>query len=131
MRASELLRNKFGVSQLYKHEVKDGDETVLEIYWHPLTIAEREAIQKKAGSDDATDFALGMMIEKALDEDGKRLFQDGERAVLKNAIEAAVLQDIQLAMLSSGAENKVEDAKASLKIGRILFKGRGNRIEHS
>ena len=115
MRASELLRNKFGVSQLYKYEVKDGDETVLEIYWHPLTIAEREAIQKKAGSDDATDFALGMMIEKALDEDGKRLFQDGERAVLKNAIDASVLQDIQLAMLSSGAENKVEDAKASLK----------------
>jgi len=115
MRASELLRNRFGVSQLYKYEVKDGDETVLEIYWHPLTIAEREAIQKKTGSDDATDFALGMMLEKALDEDGKRLFQDGEKAVLKNAIEAAVLQDIQLAMLSSGAENKVEDAKASLK----------------
>ena len=115
MRASELLRNKFGVSQLYKYELKEGDETVLKIYWHPLTIAEREAIQKKAGSDDATDFALGMMIEKALDEDGKRLFQDGEKAVLNNAVEAAVLQDIQLAMLSSGAENKVEDAKASLK----------------
>ena len=64
MRASELLRNKFGVSQLYKHEVKDGDETVLEIYWHPLTIAERESIQKKAGSDDANDFALGMLIKK-------------------------------------------------------------------
>ena len=115
MRASELLRNKFGVSQLYKYEVKDGDETVLEVYWHPLTIAERESIQKKAGSDDANDFALGMLIEKALDEDGKRLFQDGERAVLKNAVEASVLQDIQLAMLASGSENKVEDAKASLK----------------
>ena len=55
------------------------------------------------------------MIRKALDADGKRLFQDGEKAVLKNSIEAGVLQDIQLAMLSSGAENKVEDAKASLK----------------
>ena len=115
MRASELLRNKFGVSQLYKHEVKEGDETVLEIYWHPLTIAEREAIQKKAGSDDATDFALGMMIEKSLDENGKRLFQDGEKAVLKNAVEASVLQEIQLAMLTSGTENKVEEAKADLK----------------
>ena len=47
MRATELLRNKFGVSQLYKHEVKDGDDVVLEVYWHPLTIAERESIQKK------------------------------------------------------------------------------------
>ena len=115
MRATELLRNKFGVSQLYKHEVKDGDEVVLEVYWHPLTIAEREAIQKKSNSDDAGDFALGMMIEKALDADGKRLFQDGEKAALRNAVEAAVLQEIQLAMLTSGTENKVEDAKAALK----------------
>jgi hypothetical protein len=115
MRATELLRNKFGVSQLYKHEVKDGDEVVLEIYWHPLTIAERESIQKKVGSDDANDFALGMMIEKSLDADGNRLFQDGEKASLKNAVEASILQEIQLAMLSSGAENKVEEAKADLK----------------
>jgi hypothetical protein len=115
MRATELLRNKFGVSQLYKHEVKDGDEVVLEIYWHPLTIAERESIQKKAGSDDANDFALGMMIEKALDADGKRLFQDGEKSQLKNAVDASVLQEIQLAMLSSGADSKVEEAKADLK----------------
>ena len=115
MRATELLRNKFGVSQLYKHEVKDGDEVVLEVYWHPLTIAERESIQKKAGSDDANDFALGMMIEKALDADGKRLFQDGEKSQLKNAVDASVLQEIQLAMLSSGADSKVEEAKADLK----------------
>jgi hypothetical protein len=115
MRAAELLRNKFGISQLYKHEVKDGDEVVLEVYWHPLTIAERESIQKKSNSDDANDFALSMMIEKALDADGKRLFQDGEKAALKIAVDASVLQEIQLAMLSSGAENKVEEAKADLK----------------
>lgn len=115
MRASELLRNKFGVSQLYKHVVEDNGEVVLEVYWHPLTIAERESIQKKADAEDANDFALSMMIQKALDADGKRLFQDGEKAVLKNAVEASVLQEIQLAMLSSGAESKVEEAKADLK----------------
>jgi len=48
MEAIELLRNKFGVSQKYKYEVKDGEETVLEIYWHPLTIAERESILAKS-----------------------------------------------------------------------------------
>ena len=115
MRAAELLRNKFGVSQLYKHVVEQDGEVVLEVYWHPLTISEREAIQKNTETDDGVDFALGMMIRKALDADGNRLFQDGEKAVLKNSVEAAVLQDIQLAMLSSGAENKVEEAKASLK----------------
>lgn len=115
MRATELLRNKFGVSQLYKHEVKVEGEVVLEIYWHPLTIAERESIQKKSDSEDANDFALSLMIEKALDKDGKRLFSDGERAALRRDVEASVLQEIQLAMLTSGAENKVEEAKAALK----------------
>jgi hypothetical protein len=115
MRAVELLRNKFGVSQLYKHEIKSGDEILLEIYWHPLTIAERESIQKKSSGDDAGDFALSLMLEKALDKDGKRLFQDGDRAALRREVEASILQEIQLAMLTSGAETKVEEAKATLK----------------
>ena len=115
MRAAEILRNKFGVSQLYSYDVTQDGEVLLTVFWHPLTIAERESIQKKVGSDDANDFALGLMIEKALDQDGKRLFQDGEKAVLKNAVDASILQEIQLAMLTSGSDNKVEDAKADLK----------------
>ena len=69
-RAVDLLKNKFGVSQLYKHDIKQDDEIILSVYWHPLTIAEREAIQKNQ-SDDVNDYALQMMNEKALDEDGK------------------------------------------------------------
>ena len=45
-RAVDLLKNKFGISQLYKHDVKENGEIILTIYWHPLTIAEREAIKK-------------------------------------------------------------------------------------
>ena len=115
MEAIELLRNKFGVSQKYKYEVKDGEETVLEIYWHPLTIAERESILAKSKGDDGNEFALNLMIEKALDEDGKRLFQDGHKASLRREVNAATLQDIQLAMLNSGSEYKLEEAKADLK----------------
>jgi hypothetical protein len=114
-RAVDLLRNKFGVSQLYTYDVKQEGEVVLSIFWHPLTIAERESIQKKAGSDDANEFALGLMIEKALDKNGKRLFADGDKAVLRREIEASILQEIQLEMLGSGEKAKVEDAKAELK----------------
>ena len=116
MRAAELLRNKFGVSQLYKHEVKIDGEVV---FGGVLASTDhcREGVnsKKSVDSDDASDFAFSLMLRKALDEDGKRLFQDGEKAVLKNSVEASVLQDIQLAMLTSGTENKVEEAKADLK----------------
>mgnify|MGYP001307052658 FL=1 len=116
MEAIELLKNKFGVSQKYVYELKDGDETVLEIYWNPLTIAERESIVAKSGDSGTNDdFALNLMITKALDEDGNRLFQDGHKASLRREVNAGVLQDIQLAMLNSGSEYKLEEAKADLK----------------
>ena len=114
-RAVDLLKNKFGVSQLYKHDVIKDDEVILSVYWHPLTIAEREAIQKKTNSDDANDYALQMMIEKALDEDGKRIFQDGDKASLRREVEVSVLEEIQLAMINAGVDKEVNEAKADLK----------------
>ena len=114
-RAVDLLKNRFGVSQLYKHDVKQNDEIILTIYWHPLTIAEREAIQKKTGTDDTNEFALNLMIEKALDVDSKRIFQDGDKASLRREVEANVLQEIQLAMIEAGQTRGVKEAKAELK----------------
>ena len=114
-RAVDLLKNRFGVSQLYKHDIKQNDEIILTVYWHPLTIAEREAIQKKTTSDDTNDYALQMMIEKALDEDGKRIFQDGDKASLRREVSATILEEIQLAMVNSGADKEVKEAKADLK----------------
>ncbi len=115
-RAVDLLKSKFGVSQLYKYGLKDENgEIILEIFWHPLTIAEREMIQKKSATEDANDFALQLMIEKALDKDSKRLFADGDKASLRREVNANTLQEIQLAMLESGSEKEVDQAKADLK----------------
>ena len=114
-RAVDLLKNRFGVSQLYKHDVKQNDEIILTIYWHPLTIAERESIQKKTGTDDTNDYALQMMIEKALDKDGASLFQDGDKASLRREISASILEEIQIAMIQVGADKEVKEAKADLK----------------
>tara|TARA_R100000773_G_C4205549_1_gene106589 strand:- start:825 stop:1178 length:354 start_codon:yes stop_codon:yes gene_type:complete len=114
-RAIELLKNSFGVSQLYQHDViKDGN-IIFSVYWHPLTIAEREAIQKKSTTEDPNEFALNLMIEKALDKDGKRIFQDGDKASLRREVEANILQEIQLAMIEAGQNREVTEAKANLK----------------
>ena len=115
-KAIDLLRKSFGVGQLYKHEVTKDENVLFTVYWHPLTIAEREAIQVKGnGNDDGNEFALNLMIEKALDENEKRLFQDGDKPTLRREVEASILQEIQLAMLSSGTDMEVDEAKADLK----------------
>ena len=114
-RAVDLLRNKFGISQLYKHDVIKNDEVIFSVYWHPLTIAERESIIKKSGTEDNNDYALQMMIEKALDKDGVKLFQDGDKASLRREISASILEEIQLAMVNAGANKEVKEAKADLK----------------
>ena len=114
-RAVDLLKNKFGVSQLYKHDIKQNDEIILTVYWHPLTIAERESIVKKSGSDNLNDYALLMMIEKALDKDGNKLFQDGDKPSLRREIQSSVLEEIQIAMVNAGADKEVKEAKADLK----------------
>jgi len=114
-RAVDLLRNKFGVSQLYKHDVMKDGEVQLSVYWHPLTIAEREAISKKTGTDDTNDYALQMMIEKALDKDGTRLFQDGDKASLRREVSASILEEIEIAMITVGTDKEVKEAKADLK----------------
>ena len=114
-RAVDLLKNKFGVSQLYKHDVVKDGEVLLSVYWNPLTIAEREAIQKKSSSVDMNDYALQMMIEKAKDKDGTKLFQDGDKASLRREIQSSVLEEIQMAMVNAGADKEVSEAKADLK----------------
>ena len=114
-RAIELLKNSFGVSQLYRHDVIKDDKIIFSVYWHPLTIAERESIQKKSNVDDVNDYALALMITKALDENGDRLFQDGDKASLRREVEANILQEIQLAMINSGQDKEVKQAKAELK----------------
>ena len=114
-RAVDLLKNKFGVSQLYKHDVVKDDEVILSVYWNPLTLAERESITKKSDTNDPNDFALALMIEKAKDENGAKLFQDGDKASLRREVEANILQEIQLAMIEAGQTRGVEQAKAELK----------------
>ena len=114
-RAIDLLKNSFGVSQLYQHDViKDGN-IIFSVYWHPLTIAERESITKKSDTNDPNDFALALMITKALDKDGNKLFQDGDKASLRREVEANILQEIQLAMIEAGQTREVKEAKADLK----------------
>ena len=85
-RAIELLKNSFGVSQLYQHDVVKDGTIIFSVFWHPLTIAERESITKKSDANDPNDFALALMITKALDKNGDRLFKMAIKHLLEEKL---------------------------------------------
>ena len=92
-----------------KKEVELSDGSIFEMYVSPLTMAERERAQRQARSDDANAFALQLLIAKAQDENGRKLFNTGEIDVLKNEVKDSDLQNLMLAVINS--EEEIPDPK--------------------
>ena len=87
-----------------KKEVTLSDGTVFEMWVTPLTLAEKERAQRMAKSDDANEFALRLLLTKAQDETGQKLFQLGEIYVLKNEVRDSDLQKLMLSIIQEEEE---------------------------
>ena len=89
--------------------LSDGSE--FEFYCTPLTMAERERAQKGT-NDDVNAFAIQLLILKAQDDMGNRLFQMGEVAELKREVRDADLQALMLAVINAEADEEPVDPKS-------------------
>jgi hypothetical protein len=103
VRAIDRLRKAANLEPA-KKVVDLSDGSTFEMWVSPLTMAERERAQKQAKSDDANAFALQLLLTKALDENGAKLFSPGEIDVLKNEVKDKDLQGLMLAILTDDAE---------------------------
>jgi hypothetical protein len=103
VRAIDRLRKAANLEPV-KKSVELSDGSTFEMWVTPLTMAERERAQKQAKSDDATAFALQLLITKALDDSGTKLFSPGEIDVLKNEVKDKDLQALMLAIITDDAE---------------------------
>jgi hypothetical protein len=110
MRALDRLKKAANLVPT-KRVAKLSDGTEFEFYCTPMTMAEREKAQKDAGSSDATAFALQLLIQKAQDANGQRLFRAGEIAELKNEVRDEDLQAMMLAVISGEPNVNEEEAK--------------------
>ena len=90
-----------------KKSVVLSDGTEFEFWRTPLTMAERERAQKGT-NDDANLFALQLLILKAQDENGARMFNGGQIAELKHDVRDADLQTLMLAVLSEDSEEPTD-----------------------
>jgi hypothetical protein len=91
-----------------KKQVTLSDGSIFEMFVTPLTMAERERAQKQARSDDSNAFALQLLINKALDVNGTKLFNPGEIDVLKNEVKDSDLQSLMLAVINAEEEEVID-----------------------
>ena len=111
-RAIDKLKEAFCIDNRSRYIIKKENTVILEIYWKPLTIADRETIYKtlagmnKANDTESLEYALQVIMNKAEDENGNKLFNEGDRASLRREIPLTVLTDLMLKM--QGVEEEVD-----------------------
>ena len=112
--ALEWIKNRAGTDRKLHRQV-DIKGAEFSFWMTPLTIAEQQAAQKQAKSDDANDFAIQLLIKKALDENGQRLFGADAGPVLRNEVEKAEVEKLLLALIRDDEEEAPDLDLKSLK----------------
>jgi len=119
VRAIDKLRKAFSVEERSSYSIFKGSDLVLKIYWTPITIADRDAINNtlkamnKGQEEGNLDFALQVIVKKGLDENGDRLFSDADLPSLRREIPLAVLLDIMGKMQELGEEADPDAVKSA------------------
>ena len=119
VRAIDKLKKAFSTEERSSYSIFKGSDLVLKIYWTPITIADRDAINNtlkamnKGQEEGNLDFALQVIVKKGLDENGDRLFSDADLPSLRREIPLAVLLDIMGKMQELGEEADPDAVKSS------------------
>ena len=117
-RAIDKLREAFSVQERSSYSMFKGDKLILKIFWSPLTIADRDTINStliamnKGQDEGSLDFALQVIVTKAEDESGVKMFTSGDLPALRREIPLSVLLDIMTKMQGVG-EGESPDAVKS------------------
>tara|TARA_R100000781_G_scaffold100739_1_gene64231 strand:- start:7948 stop:8337 length:390 start_codon:yes stop_codon:yes gene_type:complete len=107
-----LTRLKAAVSMAaIKKEVPLPDGTNFEFYMTPMTLAERAKAKKMTKSEDPTDFALRLLINKAKDKNDEPLFHVGNLPELRNELPATLVEQLMVQLIGEDEEEEGEVQK--------------------
>ena len=94
-----------------KKEIPLPDGTSFDFFITPMTLSERSKAQANARSQDPTDFALRLLIDKAKDENNELLFNVGHLPGLIHQLPAEVVEKICLSIMGEELEEVQEETK--------------------
>ena len=118
-RAIDKLKKAFSINEKSSYPIYKNGGLVLKVYWTPLTIADRDSINatlmraNKGQEEGNLDFALQVIINKAEDQDGKKLFVEADKASLRREIPLAVLLELMTKMQEVGEEATPDAVKST------------------
>lgn len=108
-----LDRLKAAASMKPQRKVVDlGSGEEFEYWATPTTLAERARAQKNARSEDASDFAMTLLVMKAKDENGTPLFTVADIPEMRNHLPASLVESLMLQLLAGEEE---EDEELDMK----------------
>ena len=109
MKAIDNAKKHFAEQDVKVIEVPEwGDENKpLKIYSKPLTLAETSKLYKMSKEDDLTMMAY-VLIYKALDENGDKLFDLADKNALLNHVDREILVSVATQIMG---QEPIEDTK--------------------
>ena len=122
-RAIDKLKKAFSVQERSSYLINKDGEPVLKIFWSPLTIADRDTINStlvamnKGKEEGNLDFSLQVLVTKAEDESGAKMFTAADLPTLRREIPMSILIDIMTKMQGVGEEESPDAVKSTTEAG--------------
>ena len=111
-RTVDLLVGAFDLNQRRKFQLKNAaGEKVVDLFFKPITRADRKKAQSLAGTEEALDISTQMLCQMAELENGDKAFAAADAPKLQRQLPETVLNEIELFLFGIGEDTDMEEAK--------------------
>ena len=111
-RTVDLLVEAFDLNQRRKFQLKNAaGEVIIDLYFKPITRADRKKAQSLSGTEEALDISTQMLCQMAELEDGSKAFAAADAPKLQRQLPETVLNEIELFLFGVSEEADIEEAK--------------------
>ena len=112
VRTVDLLVGAFDLTQRRKFTIKnDAGDAVLDLYFRPITRADRKRANAAANSEEALDISTQLLCQLAELDDGTKAFAPADAAKLQHELPETVLNELELFLFNLGEGEDLDQAK--------------------
>ena len=111
MKLIESAKSHFeslGVQHIEVDEWKDEAGNPSIIYWNPITLSEKNKLFKKSDNLNDVSILADIVVMKAIDKDGNKLFVLEDKLALMHKVDSDVMSRIATAMVQSPSPDQVK-----------------------